>query len=200
MHLTRRQQEIYQYIKDHIRARGYAPSILEIGERFDLSSPATVHKHLTHLENKGLIRRTPHASRAIELSEDPRDALSREYVFLGHIAAGKPIETLERRETISFLPGARDKDVFVLQVKGNSMIEDHIRDGDYVIVEKRERAENGETVVALLDNENATLKRFYREKDGVRLQPANPEMEPIVVKDGEFRIQGVAIGVLRKFK
>jgi repressor LexA len=200
MHLTKRQQEIYQYLKDHIRSKGYAPSIMEIGKQFNLNSPATVHKHLTHLEGKGLIRKQHNLSRAIEITEEPENTLSKEYVLLGDIVAGKPIEVLENREVVSLMPDSADKDVFVLRVKGDSMIEDHIRDGDYVIAEKREWAENGETVVALLDNEKATLKRFYREKGHVRLQPANLEMEPIIVKEGDFKIQGVVIGVMRKFK
>lgn len=200
MHLTKRQQEIYQYLKDHIRRKGYAPSIMEIGKQFKLNSPATVHKHLTHLEDKGLIRKQHNLSRAIEITEAPENVLSKEYALMGHIVAGKPIEVLENREVVSIMPDAADKDVFVLKVKGDSMIEDHIRDGDFVIVEKKEWAENGETVVALLDNEKATLKRFYREKGRVRLQPANLEMEPIFVKEGDFKIQGVVIGVMRKFK
>jgi repressor LexA len=113
--------------------------------------------------------------------------------------AGKPIEVIESREMMSLLPDPSGKDIFVLKVKGRSMIDDHIQDGDYVIVERRDDAKNGETVVALLDNESATLKRFYREKDHIRLQPANAEMEPIIVKEGDFKIQGVVIGVLRKF-
>jgi repressor LexA len=200
MHLTKRQQEIYQYLKDHIHSKGYAPSIVEIGKQFNLNSPATVHKHLVHLEDKGLISKQHNLSRAIEITEEPDSVLSREYVVLGHIVAGKPIEVLENREVVSLMPDAADKDVFVLRVKGDSMIEDHIRDGDFVIAERREWAENGETVVALLDNERATLKRFYREKSQVRLQPANLEMEPIIVKEGDFKIQGVVIGVIRKFK
>jgi len=199
MYLTRRQQEIYAYIREHIRSRGYAPSMMEIAGRFRLASPATVHKHLTHLEAKGLIRRRRHQSRGIEIAAKPGGALP--YVLLGHIAAGKPIEALEHREMISILPeAAADKDVFVLQVKGDSMIGDHIQDGDYVIVERRSDAENGETVVALIDGENATLKRFYREKNRVRLQPANPKMAPIIIGSGKVDIQGVVIGVLRKFK
>jgi len=200
MHLTKRQQEIYQYLKDHIQGKGYAPSIMEIGRHFGLSSPATVHKHLTHLEDKGLIRKQHNLSRAIEIVEETGDALSREYPLLGHIVAGKPIEVLENREVIAILPDAKDKDVFVLRVKGNSMIDDHIKDGDFVIVVKREWAQNGETVVALLDNDKATLKRFYQEEGRVRLQPANPDMQPIIVRDGDFKIQGVVIGVMRKFK
>ena len=200
MFLTRRQREIYQYLKEHIWGKGYAPSIAEIGKQFKLSSPATVHKHLIHLESKGLIRKHQNLSRAIEIvDEKSTDISSREYMVLGHIVAGKPIEVLENREVMSFLPDPEDKDVFVLRVKGNSMIEDHIKDGDYVLVEKRNLANNGETVVALLENDRATLKRFYKEAGGVRLQPANPNMRPIFLKQGDFKIQGVVIGVMRKF-
>jgi repressor LexA len=197
MHLTKRQREIYEYLKEHIHSKGYAPSIVEIGKRFDLSSPATVHKHLSHLEEKGLIRKQHNLSRAIEVVEEP--SLSQEYPVLGHIAAGKPIEVMDHREVVALLPDASDKDIFVLRVKGNSMIEDHIKDGDYVIVERRDVAENGETVVALIDNDRATLKRFYRENGRVRLQPAHPDMKPIIVREGDFAIQGVVVGVLRKF-
>ena len=201
MFLTRRQREIYQYLKEHIQEKGYAPSIAEIGKQFKLSSSATVHKHLSHLESKKLIRKHQNLSRAIEIiDEQPKTNLSRECVVLGHIVAGKPIEVLENREVVSFLPNPNDKNVFVLRVKGDSMIEDHIKDGDYVIVEKRALANNGETIVALLDNDRATLKRFYKEADGrVRLQPANPKMDPIFIKQGNFKIQGVVIGVMRKF-
>ena len=195
MRLTKRQREIYDYLKEHIRSKGYAPSIVEIGKQFQLSSPATVHKHLLHLEEKGLIRKQHNLSRAIEVVEEP----VREYPLLGHIAAGKPIEVLDHREAMALFPDAGDKDIFVLRVKGSSMIEDHIQDGDYVIVERRDVAQNGETVVALIDNERATLKRFYRENGRVRLQPAHPDMKPIIVHEGDFAIQGVVIGLLRKF-
>jgi len=200
MFLTRRQREVYQYLKEHIQNKGYAPSIAEIGKQFKLSSSATVHKHLVHLESKGLIRKYQNLSRAIEIvDEKSTENSSREYTVLGHIVAGKPIEVLENHEVMSFLPDPDDKSVFVLRVKGNSMIEDHIKDGDYVIVEKRDLANNGETVVALLGNDRATLKKFYKEEDGVRLQPANPDMSPIFLKEGDFKIQGVVIGVMRKF-
>ena len=143
MFLTKRQKEIYQYLKEHIRDKGYAPSIAEIGKQFKLSSPATVHKHLVHLESKGLIRKHQHLSRAIEIVDERSiDVSPREYTVLGHIVAGKPIEVLENREVMSFLPDPENKNVFVLRVKGNSMIEDHIKDGDYVIVEKRDLANN----------------------------------------------------------
>ena len=197
MHLTKRQREIYEYLKDHIRSQGYAPSIAEIGKEFDLSSPATVHKHLSHLEEKGLIRKQQNLSRAIEVVSKSGNALS--YPLMGEIAAGKPLEALDQNEVVELLPDGGDKDVFVLRVKGNSMIEDHIQSGDYVIVEKRNVAENGETVVALIDNDRATLKRFYHENGRVRLQPAHPDMKPIFVREGDFTIQGVVISVLRKF-
>lgn len=199
MYLTKRQKEIYQYLKEHIQSMGYAPSIMEICAKFNLSSPATVHKHLSHIEEKGLIRREQNLSRAIELVEEDTAASLPEFQLLGHIMAGKPIEVIEAREMMSLIPDPSGRDIFVLQVKGQSMIEDHIQDGDYVIVERRDQAENGETVVALLDNESATLKRFYREQDHIRLQPANETMEPILVKEGDLTIQGVVIGVLRKF-
>jgi repressor LexA len=197
MHLTKRQREIYEFLKDHIRSRGYAPSIAEIGKQFHLSSPATVHKHLSHLEEKGVICKHQNLSRAIELVPDSGNALS--YPLLGEIAAGKPIEALDQREVIDLLPDDEDKDIFVLRVKGDSMIDDHIQSGDYVIVERRNVAENGETVVALIDNDRATLKRFYRENGRIRLQPAHPNMKPIFVREGDFFIQGVVISVLRKF-
>ena len=197
MHLTKRQREIYQYLRDHIFSRGYAPSIAEIGKQFQLSSPATVHKHLLHLEAKGLIRKQQNLSRAIEVLPESGNALS--YPLLGEIAAGKPIEALDQREVIDLLPNWGNKDVFVLRVKGDSMIDDHIQSGDYVIVERRNVAENGETVVALIDNDRATLKRFYRENGRIRLQPAHPDMKPIFVREGDFSIQGVVISVLRKF-
>lgn len=195
MHLTKRQREIYEYLKEHISSKGYAPSIVEIGKYFQLSSPATVHKHLSHLETKGLIKKEHNLSRAIELVEEQ----TQEYPLLGYIAAGKPIEVMDHREVMALFPNTGDKDIFVLQVKGSSMIEAHIQDEDYVIVERREVAENGETVVALIDNDRATLKRFYREKGRVRLQPAHPDMKPIILREGDLAIQGVVIGVLRKF-
>jgi repressor LexA len=157
-----------------------------------------VHKHLSHLEEKGLIRKQQNLSRAIEVVPEQGDAMS--YPVLGEIAAGKPIEALDQREVVDLLPDSKDKDIFVLRVKGNSMIEDHIQNNDYVIVERRNVAENGETVVALIDNDRATLKRFYRENGRIRLQPAHPNMKPIYVREGNFTIQGVVISVLRKFK
>jgi repressor LexA len=199
MHLTKRQKEIFDFLKQQILKNGYAPSIAEIGKHFGLNSPATIHKHLSHLQEKGLIRKQDNLSRSIEITSEENENSSHEYPFLGYIAAGKPIEVLENREVTSLFPDPMDKDIYVLKVKGDSMIEDHIKDGDFVIVEQRSSANNGETVVALLDNERATLKRFYREKDHVRLQPANASMQALILKEGDFNIQGVVIGVLRKF-
>ena len=198
MHLTKRQREIYEFLREHIRSRGYAPSIADIGKQFHLSSPATVHKHLSHLEKKGVICKQQNLSRAIEVVPESGNALS--YTLMGEIAAGKPIEALDQREMIDLLPDSGgDKDIFVLRVKGDSMIDDHIQSGDYVIVERCNVAENGATVVALIDNDRVTLKRFYRENGQIRLQPAHPDMKPIFVREGEFSIQGVVISVLRKF-
>ncbi len=140
VYLTKRQKEIYEYLKEHIQSMGYAPSIMEICAKFNLSSPATVHKHLSHIEEKGLIRREQNMSRAIELVEETPAALP-EFPLLGHIMAGKPIEVIEAREMMSLMPDPSGKDIFVLKVKGQSMIDDHIQDGDYVIVERRDRAE-----------------------------------------------------------
>ncbi len=201
MYLTKRQKFIYDYIVSFIKEQGYAPSIVEIGDHFGLSSPATIHKHLTNLEAKGLIRRQKNMSRAIELLPRQADgASSFEAPLLGYIAAGVPLETYPVEESISIpfdMIGRRR--TYVLKVKGDSMIDESIQDGDYVIVEERDFADNGETVVALVNNENATLKKYYRENGYVRLQPANPSMEPIIVPADQLTIQGVVIGLLRKY-
>ena len=204
MKLTRRQREIYDYLAEFIERNGYAPSLEEIAERFGLSSVATVHEHLENLEEKGALTRDPHRSRAIELT-GPREAgrtSAVELPLLGRVAAGRPLEAIPGDETIavpeSFLGRS---ETFVLRVSGDSMIEEHIADGDYVIVERRDTARNGERVVALIDGEHATLKTLYHEPGGrIRLQPANERMEPLVYDARRVRIQGVAIGVLRKYR
>ncbi len=205
MFLTRRQREIFEFIREFIQGKGYAPSIAEIGKNFQLTSPATVHKHLQNLAQKGLIKRSWNRSRAIELIAGA-DTLGKdsaasppELPLRGLIAAGVPLEAVQDNETIPLPWSSGDNNLYVLKVKGSSMIEDHIQDGDFVIVDQRETAKNGETVVALLDGENATLKRFYREGNQIRLQPANAAMEPIMVTEGSFRVQGVVVGVLRKY-
>lgn len=201
MHLTRRQKEILDFVSRHIQKKGYAPTIEEIGDHFGLSSLATVHKHLTNLQNKGLVKRTVNRSRALELV--PTDVAVRaiEVPLLGRVAAGTPIEAIQATETI-FVPedmiGRRE--TYVLQVKGDSMIDEQIRDGDYVIVENRKSAIDGEMVIALLEGERATLKKLYRERGGrIRLQPANALVEPILVDESQLTVQGVVIGVLRKY-
>ncbi len=200
--LTRRQRQILDFITDFRATHGYAPSMEEIGQAFGLSSPATVHKHLTNLEAKGLIRRDAHRSRAIEVLEtmDPRIE-SVELPLVGLIAAGEPLEAIAVAETVAVPPELVGRGrTYVLRVRGESMVDEHIIDGDYVIVEERTEARDGEVVVALLDGEEATLKRLFHELDHIRLQPANPAMAPIRVQAENLQIQGVVIGVLRKYR
>ena len=197
MYLTRRQRQILDFVKKFIEEKAYSPSLQEIGEGFGLTSPATVHKHILNLVSKGLLKRGWNRSRSIEVLEGKETA---GLPLLGYIAAGSPLETVPDPQTIAFPwteAGARN--LYVLQVRGESMIEDHIQDGDYVIVQEQSTAENGETVVALLEGGEATLKRFYRENGTIRLQPANPSMSPILLNEGELKIQGVVVGVLRKY-
>src|SRR5215468_10784686 len=201
MPLTRRQKEILDYLARHIERKGYAPTIDEIAQHFGLRSLATVHKHLTNLQEKGLLKREWNRSRALELVPTEVRVQAVELPLLGRVAAGTPIEAIESKETI-FVPedmvGRRE--TYVLQVKGDSMIDEQIRDGDYVIVENRKTARDGEMVIALLGGENATLKKLYREGGGkVRLQPANARMKPIFVDQDDLRVQGVVIGVLRRY-
>lgn len=202
MPLTKRQSEILEFVGGYIRSHRYAPSIDEIRQHFRLGSLATVHKHLKFLEKKGVITRQPHQSRSIELLPSSEFTLAREaeVPLLGTIAAGQPIEAIEVPETLSIPEEmlGRGK-TYVLKVRGDSMIEEQIRDGDFVIIEERSHAEDGETVVALLHGEDATLKKFYWEGSKVRLQPANPDLEPIIVDAEDVRIQGIVIGLLRKY-
>ena len=199
--LTKRQREILDYLNEFIQQHGYAPSLEEIGRRFNLSSLATVHKHLSNLQEKGFIRRAWNRSRSVELVPTRTGGRALELPLLGFVAAGAPIEAVAGNETIAVpetLAGKRD--AYVLRVRGDSMIDEQIRDGDFVVVEKRAEAENGEMVVALLDGEGATLKTFYREGTRVRLQPANPDVPPIVIDDGDLRIQGIAVALIRKLR
>ena len=201
MHLTRRPKQILDFVARHVDRKGYAPTLEEICEHFRLSSLATAHKHLTHLQEKGLIRRAANRSRGLELVRGPASAATVELPLLGRVAAGTPIEAVPTSETISLPPDLiGSKAAYVLQVRGESMIDEQIRDGDYVIVEDHRVARDGEMVIALLDGENTTLKKLFREPGGrVRLQPANPAMRPILVDEEALRIQGVVIGVLRKY-
>jgi repressor LexA len=199
--LTRRQKEIVDYLDDYIAEHGYAPTLEEIGARFGLSSPATVHKHLTNLESKGMLRRKWNHSRALELVPQKRKAAAVELPLLGQVAAGQPIEAIETPGTIA-LPEelVRRENSYVLRVKGESMIEDGILDGDFIVVEERASPENGETIVALV-NGDATVKRFFRERNGkIRLQPANQHMAPILVREREFSSRGRVVAVLRRYR
>jgi repressor LexA len=198
--LTKRQREILDYLNDFIQQHGYAPSLEEIGRRFGLSSLATVHKHLTNLQDKGFIKRAWNRSRSVELVPSRLGGRSIELPLLGYVAAGVPIEAVAGSETIAVpedLVGKRE--TYVLRVKGDSMIDEQVRDGDYVIVEDRRSADNGEMVIALLNGSDVTLKKLYREQGHIRLQPANPAMQPILVEPDQVQIQGVVIGVMRRY-
>jgi repressor LexA len=198
--LTKRQREILDYLNEFIQQHGYAPSLEEIGRRFNLSSLATVHKHLTNLQEKGFIRRAWNRSRSVELVPTRVGGRSVELPLLGFVAAGAPIEAVTGNETIAVpeaIAGKRDS--YVLRVKGDSMIDEQIRDGDYVIVEDRKSADNGEMVIALVSGSDVTLKKFYRENGRVRLQPANPSMQPIFIDPEQVAVQGVVVGVMRKY-
>jgi repressor LexA len=200
MILTKRQKQIFDYIQEFLGKNGYAPSLIEISQHFDLHSISTIHKHLVHLEEKGLIRRHWNRARAIEVMPSQQNPEARDVPLGGLISAGQPIEAVRANEVVAVpedMIGRRD--VYVLKVKGESMIDEQVRDGDYVIVENRTEARNGEMVVALLDGDSATLKKFYREKGEIRLQPAHPTMKPILVKERDLKIQGVVIGLLRKY-
>ena len=198
--LTRRQREILDYLKEFIDERGYAPSLEEIGARFGLSSLATVHKHLMNLQEKGFIRRAWNRSRSVELVPTRAGGGAVDLPLLGYVAAGEPIEAVVGAETVTVpedLVGARE--TYALRVRGSSMIDEQIRDGDLVVVEDRRVARNGEMVVALLDGSDVTLKTFYREKNHIRLQPANEALAPIIAKPDAVRVQGVVIGVIRRY-
>ncbi|HYV74366.1 MAG TPA: transcriptional repressor LexA [Candidatus Binatia bacterium] len=209
MALTRRQKEVYDFLAQFVEKHGYSPSFEEIGEGLGLSSLATVHKHVSNLEEKGLLKRDYNRSRSIDLVK-PKGRMRRmvsapavgqdlALPLLGRIAAGRPVEAVENPESISLADFTRSKDVYVLQVKGESMQDEHIVDGDYVLVEKTDVSRDGEIVVALVNGSDATLKRIYTEGDKIRLQPSNAAMQPIVVPASSVQIQGRVIGVLRKY-
>ena len=232
MALTKRQKQVLDFLADFITSNGYAPSFEEIAHSLDLSSLATVHKHVENLERKGFIRRGYNQSRSIDVlalpgpvpfgkktqrsagakpTRAPAHAEIRpasesspaglEFPLLGRIAAGQPVEAVANPETVSLGDFARGRgNVFVLRVKGDSMVDDHICDGDYILVEDASTAQNGEIVVALIEGTDATLKRFFRQDPGqIRLQPANAQMDPIILPARDVKIQGRVIGVLRKY-
>jgi repressor LexA len=202
MPLTKRQREILTFLETYAARHGYAPSFEEIAEEFSYNSLATVHEHLSNLERKGYIRRSYNESRSIEVLPSEAFARAVELPLLGLVAAGAPIEALSAPETIAVpqeLTG-RGGNHYVLKVRGMSMIDEQIRDGDFVVVNGRTTADNGEMVIALVQGTSATVKRMYRERDGrVRLQPANDTMAPIYVHENDISIQGVVVGVIRRY-
>jgi repressor LexA len=195
-HLTERQREVYEFIREKIRSRGYGPTVREIGLQFKIASPNGVMCHLKALEKKGLITREPNMSRAIMLATESVDGRGGGLPLVGQIAAGALHEAIEQSELVDFGEMFNVDNAYVLKVKGDSMIEDQICDGDYVVVRKQEVASRGQAVVALTDDGEATLKRWYPEGKRIRLQPANSSMEPIYVTNA--KVLGVVIGVVRK--
>jgi repressor LexA len=200
MALTRRQREVLNVIQEFIDANGYSPSLEEIGGSLGLSSVATVHKHVTHLVEKGLVRRVWNQNRSIDLVRE-ENGKAYDLPLVGTIAAGLPLEAVPTTETLTVpadMVSGRGR-TFVLKIQGESMIGEQIREGDYVVIEERQLARDGETVVALVDGTDATLKRFYREGATVRLQPSHPTMAPIVLPADRVQVQGVVVGLIRKY-
>lgn len=201
-YLTERQRDILKFIREHREKTGVAPTHREICDAFGFSSYGTVYKHLSLLEKKGLIRRDANQKRGVELVEQPSAPSSEETLrlpFFGYIAAGLPLDVIAGDETVPVPPQLVGRgENYVLKVRGDSMIEDGIHDGDFVIIAHRDRAENGEMVVASVNGE-VTLKRWYAERGRVRLQPANSSMEPIFVSPEQVRVQGVVVGLMRRF-
>jgi repressor LexA len=211
MALTKRQKEFLDFLAGFLEKRGYSPSYEEIAEGLNLASLATVHKHIMALESKRYLKRGFNQSRSLEIApkyyEEQRQyrqaaapaPMGLEIPLLGRIAAGAPVEAIAGEETLNFADFAGDPDTYALKVRGESMIDDHICDGDYVLIEKTNQARNGDIVVALVDGMETTLKRFYDEGSRVRLQPANSAMEPIYVPRESLNIQGKLLAVLRKY-
>ncbi len=215
MPLTKRQKQVLDFLAEFIAENHYSPSFEEIARNMDLSSVATVHKHLQVLQEKGYLDRSFNRSRALEITpkyyaeiQTNREKLSAFHrdedglatPLVGAIAAGQPLETFENQESLSFAPFLGSDNVFALQVHGQSMIEDHILDGDYVLIEKTRRAQNGEIVVALVRGTETTLKRFYLEGTMIRLQPANMSMDPIIVPAEDVEVQGRLLAVHRRYQ
>ena len=196
--LTPRQKEIYEFIRSKIQGRGYGPTVREIGLQFQIKSPNGVMCHLKALQKKGLIHREPNMSRAIQLLDDPTTAPHPTGIkLLGRIAAGQPIEAIEQDEELGFADWEGAEDKFALKVTGNSMIEEHIADGDFVVIRKQDSARDGQIVAVRDDDGEATLKRIFKEKNRVRLEPANKAMKPIFRE--RVDILGVLVGVVRKY-
>ena len=209
MALTKRQKEVLDFIADFVEENGYSPSYEELAHGLKLASLATVHKHIQALEGRNYLRRLFNQSRSLEVSpkyvQERRNSRqpgrAAEVPLAGRIAAGAPVEAIEGQETLQFADFTGKGDTFALQVTGESMIDDHILSGDYVLVERTQQANDGDIVVALVEGRETTLKRLYRESDGrIRLQPANSSMQPIMVHAADVQIQGRVLAVLRKYR
>jgi repressor LexA len=207
MALTKRQKQVLDFIAGFVEENGYCPSYDEIAKGLDLASLATVHKHISVLEGKNYLKRGFNQSRSLELSpkylQEQRRARpsAAEIPLLGRIAAGRPVEAVEQHETLNFADFAGNPNTFALEVRGDSMIDDHICDGDLILLERVSQARDGEVVVALVAGNETTLKRFYHEPgDMIRLQPANSALKPIVVPARDVIVQGRLLAVLRKYR
>src|SRR5437016_2084201 len=207
MALTKRQKEVLDFIAGFVDENGYCPSFEEIARGLNLASLATVHKHISVLESKSYLKRGFNQSRSLELAprylHEHRRAMSPavDIPLLGRIAAGAPVEAIEQNEVLNFADFAGNGDTYALEVRGNSMIDDHICDGDMILLERVTQARDGDIVVALVAGSETTLKRFYREPgDTIRLQPANSALKPILVPARDVQIQGRLLAVLRKYK
>src|SRR5436309_179566 len=207
MALTKRQKQVLDFIANFVEQQGYCPSYEEIARGLELASLATVHKHISMLEAKNYLKRGFNQSRSLELAPKYLQEQRRtrpamvEIPLLGRIAAGAPVEAVEQREMLNFADFAGDGNTFALEVRGNSMIDDHICDGDMILLERVSQARDGDIVVALVSGSETTLKRLYREgSDMIRLQPANAALKPIIVPAREVQIQGRLMAVLRKYR
>src|SRR6266513_800791 len=202
MNLTARQLDVIVAIRNYRHIHGYAPTMQELADQLG-TSKVTIFEHVGALEKKRVLRRDKHKARSLEITSDarlPDEDRATKLPLLGSIAAGSPIEAIENREELDLEQLFQSRNgVYVLRVRGDSMIDDHLCDGDFVVIERRENARNGEQVVALLDSGEATLKRFYRDGSKIRLQPANSTMEPRIVDADRCKVQGVVIGVLRSY-
>ena len=204
MPITAKQRRVYEFIKRYIESNDEPPTIAEIGKHFQISSSASVHGIITALEREGLIKKTPNISRGIQIVKQPPpdDEDRGEIPLLGTVAAGQPIEAILSHDTIAVPSDLHGRGrTFALRVRGDSMIEENIQDGDIIIVTSQKTADNGQMVVALIDGNYATVKKFYREPDFIRLEPANPQYKPIFIKTPErIQIQGVVTGLIRKYE
>lgn len=203
MPVTAKQRRVFEFIRRYIESNHEPPTIAEIGRQFQMSSSASVHAILIALEREGLIKRTPNVSRGIQIVEQQQEATdeTNEIPLLGTVAAGQPIEAILSHDTVSVPRDMQGRGrTFALRVRGDSMIEENIQDGDIIVVTSQKTADNGQVVVALIDGNYATVKKFYREPEFIRLEPANPQFKPIFIKTPErIQIQGVVKGLIRKY-